>query len=203
MLIEIKDCMYATTLLSGEFENIKTAVEKATLTGAYLKDADLTGADLTGAYLKDADLRDADLTGAYLTGACLKDADLTSADLRDADLTGADLTGAYLRGADLRGADLRGACLRGADLRGADLRGADLDTKQCYVSICPIGSENGCLWTIKNEQWLLIYNRGCFSGTEEEFISAVKKKHGGTEHEELYMSAVELIKLRVAQLEGS
>ena len=33
--------------------------------------------------------------------------------------------------------------------------------------------------------------------------SAVKKKHGGTEHEELYMSAVELIKLRVAQLEGS
>ena len=177
MLIEIKNCMFET-LFSGEFENIKTAVEKAVLTGADLRDADLRDADL-----KDADLRGADLTGARLRGAVLWGADLTGADLTGADLTGADL--------------------RGADLTGAYLRGAYLDTKQCYVSISPIGSENGCLWTIKNEQGVLIYNRGCFSGTEEEFISAVKKKHGGTEHEKLYMAAVELINLRVAQLEGS
>ena len=198
MLIEIKIWMSATTLFSGEFENIKTAVEKAILTGANLTGADLRGADLTG-----ADLRGAILTGAYLTGADLTGADLTGADLRGADLRGADLTGANLRCADLTGADLRGAILTGADLRGANLRGTYLDTKQCYVSISPIGSENGCLWTIKNKQGVLIYNRGCFSGTEKEFISAVKKTHGGTEHEKLYMSAVELIKLRVVQLEGS
>jgi hypothetical protein len=88
---------------------------------AFLRDADLRGADLTGAFLTDADLRGADLTGAFLT-----DADLPGANLRGADLTGADLRGAFLRGADLPGANLTGADLTDADLRGADLRDANL-----------------------------------------------------------------------------
>ncbi|ECJ4451343.1 pentapeptide repeat-containing protein [Salmonella enterica subsp. enterica] len=78
---------------------------------AYLRDADLRGANLRGANLRDADLcganlRDADLRDAYLCGAYLRDADLCGADLRDA-----YLCGAYLRDADLCGADLRGANL--------------------------------------------------------------------------------------------
>ncbi|EBA3865370.1 pentapeptide repeat-containing protein [Salmonella enterica] len=98
----------------------------ADLCGADLRDADLRGADLCG-----ADLRDADLRGANLRGANLRDADLCGADLRDADLRDAYLCGAYLRDADLCGADLRdaylcGAYLRDADLCGADLRGANL-----------------------------------------------------------------------------
>jgi hypothetical protein len=63
---------------------------------------------------------------AYLRGANLQGADLQRAYLQGADLRGADLQRAYLRDADLRGADLRGAYLRGADLQGADLQGADL-----------------------------------------------------------------------------
>ncbi|WP_057521342.1 pentapeptide repeat-containing protein [Salmonella enterica] len=58
---------------------------------AYLRDADLCGADL----------RDADLRGANLRGANLRDADLCGANLRDADLRDADLCGADLRGANL------------------------------------------------------------------------------------------------------
>ncbi|ENH7933676.1 pentapeptide repeat-containing protein [Salmonella enterica subsp. enterica serovar Bredeney] len=78
---------------------------------AYLRDADLCGADL----------RDADLRGANLRGANLRDADLCGANLRDADLRDAYLCGAYLRDADLCGADLRDAYLCGAYLRGANL----------------------------------------------------------------------------------
>ena len=48
-------------------------------------------ADLTG-----ADLRDANLTGADLRDANLRDADLTGADLRDANLRYANLTGAFV-----------------------------------------------------------------------------------------------------------
>jgi hypothetical protein len=44
------------------------------------------------------------LSGAYLRGADLRDADLRGADLRDADLRGADLRDADLHGAVLRGA---------------------------------------------------------------------------------------------------
>ena len=69
---------------------VKVAIkEKANLTGANLRSADLYGADLYG-----ANLRSADLYGA---------------NLRSADLTGADLYGANLRSADLYGADLYGA----------------------------------------------------------------------------------------------
>jgi hypothetical protein len=67
-----------------------------TLCGAYLRKADLSGADLRGAYLRGADLSEANLRGAYLRGA-------------------------YLRGANLREADLLGAYLREADLLGAQL----------------------------------------------------------------------------------
>ena len=78
--------------------------------------ADLSGADLRGANLYQADLR----------GANLYQADLYQANLRGADLRGANLSRAYLRGADLRGADLSGAYLCQANLREADLSGANL-----------------------------------------------------------------------------
>ena len=58
---------------------------------AYLRDADLQGADLRGADLQWANLRDADLRDAYL-----RDADLRGAYLQCANLQGADLpTGVY------------------------------------------------------------------------------------------------------------
>ena len=75
-----------------------------------------------GAYLRWADLR-----GANLSGANLRWADLRGANLSGANLGGADLSGAYLRWANLRWADLRGANLSGANLRGAYLGGAYLD----------------------------------------------------------------------------
>ena len=81
----------------------------ATLTGAYLTEANLTGANLTRATLIDADL-----TGANLFRATLRDADLTGANLFRANLTGANLTGANLTGAKLFRATLRDADLTGA-----------------------------------------------------------------------------------------
>ncbi len=88
-------------------------------------------ADLSGANLRDVDLSRATLRGADLSGADLSRADLSRANLRGANLRGATLRGATLRGATLRGADLSDvdlsrADLRGADLCRADLRGADL-----------------------------------------------------------------------------
>jgi hypothetical protein len=105
---------------------MRAALEKATASGAYLRDANLSSANLRDANLRDANLRgaylrDADLSSANLSGAYLRDANL-----RDANLSSADLSGANLRGADLSGADLSGANLRGAYLRDADLSGADL-----------------------------------------------------------------------------
>ena len=88
-----------------------------------------------------------------------------------------------------------GAKLYNADLSGANLRGANLDPKYSYFSISPIGSEGEQLWVMRNEEGVLIYNRGCFSGTETEFLDAVQSKHGAAKIGDIYRQAVELIRL--------
>jgi len=106
-----------------------------------LADADLSGADLTGANLvraylvganlNKADLRVADFDGATLVDAVLSEAYLRETDLRDsdlsyADLSHADMVGAYLVGANLYGANLSDADLYDTDLDDANLGGANL-----------------------------------------------------------------------------
>jgi uncharacterized protein YjbI with pentapeptide repeats len=116
-------------------------LSRANLSGQWLFNDDLAGADLTEANLTGAHLFEANLTGAHLFEANLTGADLTNADLRKANLTNADLRGANLfeawfgtvpelvsegAGANLTGANLRSANLRKANLTGANLTGAHL-----------------------------------------------------------------------------
>jgi len=63
--------------------------------------ADLSYADLRGANLRGANLSDANLRGANLRGANLSDANLRGANLSYADLSDANLSDANLSGADL------------------------------------------------------------------------------------------------------
>ena len=58
-------------------------------------------ANLSYARLRGADLSRTDLSYAHLHGSDLRGADLSYADLSHTDLRGADLRGAYLRGANL------------------------------------------------------------------------------------------------------
>ena len=78
--MEIKD-VCGNVKISGEYETIRIACEQ--------NRADLSEADLRGANLSGADLREADLYGANLSGA-----DLYGANLYRANLSGADLYGA-------------------------------------------------------------------------------------------------------------
>ena len=113
--------------------NDRLDLRRTQLAGAYLSEADLSGAflyranlvevNLSGAYLSKADLSGGTtiLGGTDLSGALLSEADLRGANLSEIDLSGANLRGADLRGAFLPAADLREAILVKADLRGAKL----------------------------------------------------------------------------------
>jgi hypothetical protein len=93
---------------------------KADLSGAWLKEVQLAGADLTRANLGlGADRRPTNLTGANLTGA-----NLTGANLTGANLTGADLTGAILGATVSKEKKLAPANLAGAKLSNALIGGA-------------------------------------------------------------------------------
>ncbi len=159
-------------------------LEKATASKANLCGADLCGADLCGANLCGANLRGADLCGADLCGA---------------NLCGANLRGANLRGADLCGADLRGANLRGADLCGADLGGTfgKLIDGRPYFQCGPIGSRSDYLQAFITDKGIVV-KAGCFTGFLDDFVAAVEKTHGDSDHSKEYAMAVLMIEAHAA-----
>jgi uncharacterized protein YjbI with pentapeptide repeats len=139
---------------------------------ANLMGADLRGANLSRADLSDADLERADLSDADLERANLCDANLMGADLWCANLCDADLSGADLERANLWGADLRGVNLSGADLSRADLRGATYILRWQ----APQGVRRTC-YSVKHDKCVM-HKLGCFWGTTEQAIKAIRKKYG-------------------------
>ena len=68
-----------------------------------------------------------------------------------------------------------------------------------HITISPIGSEGGCLTAFVQADGTILFNRGCFSGTDAEFLEAVEQKHGDGPCAIEYRAAVELIKLRLSR----
>lgn len=66
-----------------------------------------------------------------------------------------------------------------------------------YLTISPVGSENGCLTAFVQKDGSVIVNRGCFSGSIDAFLAKVNQTHGDNDHGEIYRLAVEIIKLRL------
>lgn len=85
-----------------------------------------------------------------------------------------------------------------AYLSRAYLSGANLDKKHFFLSIYPIGSENGCLWVMLDNTGIIKYNKGYFSGTKDEFLSAITKKHGENNFAVGYKAAVDFIEIKFA-----
>lgn len=58
-----------------------------------------------------------------------------------------------------------------------------------------IGSRNDGATFINSDDGLYV-QCGCFFGSVDEFISAVKQKHKGTVHEKTYLLAVNIAKVK-------
>ena len=99
---------------------------KIDLSGANLRNFNLTRTNLVKANLSSANLSEADLDSADLTGANLVKADLSGANLTNASLAGADLSKVNLTNASLAGADLSGANLTNANLVDMNLANVNL-----------------------------------------------------------------------------
>ena len=96
--------------------------------------------------------------------------------------------------ANLYGADLGGANLGGADLRSADLYGEKkLIGGRPFLQMGPIGSRSDYLLAFITDKGLHL-KAGCFSGSVDEFESALDGEHGSNEHGQEYRAALVLIK---------
>ena len=80
------------------------------------------GVSLSGIYLKYADMKNAKLVNVDMSGA-----DLTRSDFSGASMYGANLEGANLFKANFEGANLKSANLRNCDLLGADFSNTKLN----------------------------------------------------------------------------
>ena len=119
-------------------------LERDTLRGADLRDADLSYANLYEANLEGADLGEANLYEARLRRANLTDANLSCANLTDANLVRADLRGADLRGANLTRADLKYANI--IRTRGIYTIQLDRDLIIAHASQVQIGCEKHSIY---------------------------------------------------------
>ncbi|EAC7880972.1 pentapeptide repeat-containing protein [Listeria monocytogenes] len=145
--------------------------ERANLSYADLRRADLSGANLRGANLSYADLRRADLSGANLRGANLRRANLSYADLSYADLSCANLRVANLSYADLSYANLRRADLNWINWR--DVVGLTVIAVQINTT-----RKNNQITYIKE---LEIWTTGCFQGTLEELKDSIEQTHASND----------------------
>lgn len=72
-----------------------------------------------------------------------------------------------------------------------------------WLTIGPIGSENGFLTAFRQRDNSIMVRRGGFSGTIDEFEAAVKERHGDSIHGQIYLAQIPVIKLRLAEVELS
>ncbi|NVJ03634.1 pentapeptide repeat-containing protein [Myxococcus sp. AM001] len=117
---------------ASEVVHMFTSFARATLDGARLTNANLSGCLFEGASLRQALLMGADISGslfieAMLEGAVMEVVNGTHATFIGANLTAATLTGARLNGASFVDADLKGASLDEARLHGTNFKGAVLE----------------------------------------------------------------------------
>ena len=160
----------------GKWLRGKPGGERADLSDAKLRYADLRYANLSNANLRGADLRYANLRYANLSDANLRYANLSNANLRVANLRGANLSDADLTNAILAEADLRDADLTNAILTKANLSGATTDKR--YIQVACVGSRKGTTTYCFDDDIVIC---GCWNdyegGTLDEFEVRVKEVH--------------------------
>ena len=67
------------------------------------------------------------------------------------------------------------------------------------LTISNIGSRNATMTATTNEKGDILIFTGCFSGTIDRFIKAVKERHQGNKHEKDYLSACDFIRIRLSK----
>lgn len=135
--------------------------------------------------------------GANLYLANLSGMDLSGTDLSSANLSGANLSGANLSGVDLWDADLCGANLDGANLSGANLDGADLWSAMGVTALYGAGMERRMIFVYRHAGFIR-FQLGCFNGTYDEAITAIKGKYDNIELRKYlasYLASIEALKL--------
>lgn len=70
------------------------------------------------------------------------------------------------------------------------------------MTVGAIGSRNDTTTFFRTKDKQIFVTCGCFLGSIDDFVKAVKETHGGTKHEKTYLLAVELAKAQIEDVEN-
>lgn len=112
-------------------------------------------------------------------------------ELEYASFVNVDLNGSLFIGSDLAGADFKNAIISGVDFTSCNIVRA-----RNIFSVSPIGSRGDTLFAVKHDTCIML-KTGCFWGTVNQFMRALKETHAGTKYENEYTIAVKLIKVHM------
>lgn len=84
-------------------------------------------ANISGANMREANMSEADMSGANMRRADMIGANMREANMRRADMHGADMSYANMCDANMNWADMCRANISNADMRDADISGANID----------------------------------------------------------------------------
>ncbi|NGP56808.1 hypothetical protein FLT15_00055 [Paenibacillus thiaminolyticus] len=96
---------------------------------------------------------------------------------------------AYIRGDVIKDAEIRVPCV---------IHHGYIKSSRDLVTVGPIGSEGGILTAYRAKSGVEV-NRGCFSGTLDEFKAAVKETHSNNEYGRSYAALIEFLKLHFGE----
>ncbi len=129
--------------------------------------------------------------GGTIRGGTIEGGTIRGGTIEGGTIRGGTIWGGTIRGGTIEGGTIRGGTIRGGTIWGGTIWGGD------FLTISPIGSEDGQFTAEIKEDGTIICNRGCFSGTLEEFEAAVARRHGDTEFAAEYALVAKLVRHRL------
>lgn len=84
-----------------------------------------------------------------------------------------------------------------AEIRRADAYEPVLTCTDDWVAFTNVGSENGTLTVYRASSSILLCTRGCFTGTVDDFLHAVRMEHGASVIAQEYELLIQMAKLRL------
>ena len=108
------------------------------------------------------------------------------------------IEGGTIRGGTIWGGTIRGGTIRGGTIEGGTIWGGTIKSSADYGAFIQVGSESGVLTWWRNDDGSISVNRGCFTGTLDEFRTAVATRHGDSEQGQQYQMLIAFIERRSA-----
>ena len=169
---------------------ISDAVELAQNGLAWIgKSAKALGGTIRGGIIEGGIIWGGDIRGGTIRGGIIEGGIIWGGIIE-----GGTIRGGTILGGTIRGGIIEGGIIEGGDIRGGTIRGGD------FLTISPVGSEDGQFTAEITDEGKIICNRGCWFGTLEEFEAAVAETHDENEHSKAYALIINLVRMRLGPI---